>query len=107
MPLGHLTLATTYLPQHINPNIPPNHQELLHAWSKHQCHHTRINLPVAVSDILQEPLFRSSLIQHNDQPISYKHWISAGVIQVNDLCYIAIPGLLPVKAIHELWLMGA
>lgn len=57
MPLGRLTLATKYLPQYINPNIPLYHQELLRAWSKHQCHHTRINLPIAVSDTLQEPLF--------------------------------------------------
>ena len=42
------------------------------------------------------------LLQHNGQPIYYKHWISAGLTQVKDLCYIVIPGLLPAIAIHEL-----
>ena len=78
------------------------HQELLRAWAKYQCHHTRINLPISVSDILQEPISRSPLLQWKGQPIYYKHWISAGLIQVKDLCYIAIPSLLPAKAIQQL-----
>ena len=95
MPLGCLTLATTYLPQHINQDIPLYHQELLRAWVKHQHYHTRINLPTSVYDILQEPLFRSPLLQTDGHPFYYKHWISTGLIWVKDLCYIAIPGLLP------------
>ena len=101
MRLGRLTLATTYLSQHIDTDIPLYHQELLRAWTKHHCHHTRIRPPSSLVDILHEPLFRSLLLQHNGQPIYYKHWISAGLTQVKDLCYIVVPGLLPAIAIHE------
>ena len=102
MRLSRLTLATTYLLQHIDSNIPLYHQGLLRAWLKHQCYHTRIHLTSSLADILHETLFRSLLLQHNGQPIYHKHWISAGLTQVKDLCYIAIPGLLPAQAIHEL-----
>lgn len=106
MRLGRLTLATSFLSQHIDTTIPLYHQELLRAWSKHHSHHTRIHPPSSLADILHEPLFRSMLIQHNGHPIYYKHWISAGLTQVKDLCYIVIPGLLPAMAIHELLAHG-
>jgi len=102
MSLGRLTLATNFLTRHIDNNIPTYHQELLRAWTKHQQFRTRTDLPTSYMDILQEPLFNSNLILHNDTPIHYKNWIDAGLIQVRDLCYLAIPGLLPIPAIHEL-----
>ena len=102
MLLGTDTLATTYSLQQINTDIPIYHQELLRTWAKHQHHRTRINLPTSCSNILQKPLFHSELIQCNGKPIYFKNWIAPGVTQIQDLCYIAIPGLLPVRAIHEL-----
>ena len=102
MPLGRLTLATTFLPRHIDNNLSTYHQELLRAWAKHQQHQTRTDLPTSYMDILQEALFKSNLILHNGTPIYYKNWIDAGLIQVRDLCYLAIPGLVPIPAIHEL-----
>jgi len=102
MPLGRLTLATTFLPRHIDNNLPTYHQELLRAWAKHEQFRTRTDLPTSYMDILQEPLFKSNLILHNDAPIYYKNWIDAGLLQVRDLCYLAIPGLLPIPAIHEI-----
>ena len=32
----------------------------------------------------------------------YKHWIKSGVMQLHDLCYVAVPGFLPATAICEL-----
>lgn len=100
--LGKLALATTYSLAHINCDIPTFHQELLRAWSTHRPHHTRINIPDAFPDILKEPLFRNDLLSLDGKPLYNRDWINAGLTQIKDICYLAIPGLLPVQALHEI-----
>lgn len=100
--LGKLVLATTYSPAHINSDIPTFHQELLGAWSTHRPHHTRINIPDALPDILNEPLFHNDLLSLDGKPLYNRDWINAGLTQIKDICYLAIPGLLPVQALHEI-----
>lgn len=100
--LGKLALATTYSLAHINNDIPTFHQELLRAWSAHRPHHTRINIPDALPDILNEPLFCNDLLSLDGTPLYNKDWINAGLTQIKDICYLAIPGLLPVQALHEI-----
>ena len=38
----------------------------------------------------------------HSMPNPYPEWARAGIIQIKELCYIAIPGFLPPLAIHEL-----
>ena len=102
MPLGKLTLSLDYTPQHIDARLPLYHRDLLLAWHKHSPHHIRTEPPVILPDIMNEPLFRNPLITDHDTPLYYPEWARAGLIQVKDLCYIAIPGFLPPLAIHEL-----
>ena len=98
MPLGKLTLSLAYTPEH----LPPYRRDLLLAWHKHSPHHIRTEPPVILPDIMNEPLFCNPLITDEDTPLYYPEWVRAGLIQVKDLCYIAIPGFLPLLAIHEL-----
>ena len=104
MHLGKLTLATTYSPTQIDQHIPAFHQDLLHAWATHRPHHSRTNTPVTLPDILNEPLFHNELIQLDGKPLYNSNWINAGITQIKDICYLAIPGLLPIHAIHEITL---
>ena len=102
MHLGKLTLVKTFYPSHIDKDIPSYHQELLHTWITHRPHHTRTNIPSTIQEILNKPIFRNDLIEFKGQPIYNRIWINAGITQVKDICYLAIPGLLPTKAIHEI-----
>lgn len=102
MPTGKHTLALNYNVHHIDPTLPLFHKNLLTAWLHHTNHHTRINPPVTLADILQEPLFRNPLIAVNDTPFYYRDWIKAGIVTIRDLCYSVIPGFMPVLAIHEI-----
>ena len=102
MPLGKLSLATQFNTTHIHKSIPIFHQELLRAWIKFQQHVERINSPSVYTDILNEPLFKSTQIQHDDILPYNKTWTTAGITQIKDICYEAIPGLLPIEAIHEI-----
>jgi len=102
MRLGNLTLVTTYSPTHIDKDIPAYHQELLRAWAIHCPHHARINPPASLPEILNEPPFRNDLVQLEGQALYNRAWITAGITQIKDICYLAIPGLLPVRALHEL-----
>ena len=100
--LGKLTLALQFQLRDIEPTIPKFHKELLTAWLKHQPLHTRTQLPTTLPSILNEPLFRNGLITQDGHTLHYPHWIKADLTQVKDLCYLAIPGFLPPRAIHEL-----
>lgn len=100
--VGKLVLTTSYSVAQINKNIPDFHQELLRAWSRFTPHLARTNLPLVYTEILEEPIFRSDLIQYDGQPLFNSAWIAAGLVQIKDICYVAIPGLLPIAAIHEM-----
>ena len=102
MPTGKHTLALDYNIQHIDPNIPHFHRDLLTAWLHHTHYHTRINPPVTLADVLCEPLFRNSLITANNNTLYYRDWIKAGIVTVRDICYLVVPGFMPALAIHEL-----
>ena len=102
MPLGKLTLTTQFSTIHIDKSIPIFHQELLRAWLKFKQHTERINSPSVYIDILNEPLFKSTLIQYEGILPYNKTWITAGITRIKDICYEAIPGLLPIEAIHEI-----
>ena len=102
MPTGKHTLTLDYTIQHIDRHIPLFHRDLLTAWLAHSDHHTRINTPVTLPDVMKEPLFRNPVISDNNDTIYYIDWIKAGIIFVEDLCYSVIPGFLPPLAIHEL-----
>jgi len=102
MPLGKLTLVTSFNTIHIDKSIPAFHQELLRAWIKFKPHVERINPPSVYTDILNEPIFKSTLVLHDGKPLYNNAWITAGIIHIKDICYEAIPGLLPIEAIHEI-----
>ena len=102
MKLGKMTLVLDYSPQRIDRDIPAFHKELLMAWHKHKECHTRARTPESVTDILNEPLFLNELIKFQEKPLIYTDWIAAGLTQIKDICYEAVPGLLPVAAIHEM-----
>jgi len=102
MPLGKLTLVTSFNMIHIDKSIPTFHQELLRAWIKFKPHVERINPPSVYTEILNEPIFRSALILHDGKPLYNNAWITAGIAQIKDICYEAIPGLLPIEAVHEI-----
>ena len=105
MPTGQSTLSLLYSSQHVDRNIQPFHRELLTAWLTHSPHHTRINRPATLSDVLQELLFRNLLITVQGLHIYHSDWVKTGVLRVKDLCYNAIPGFLPVLAIHEVLML--
>ena len=102
MRLGKLNLVLDYSPRQIDHDIPTFHKELLLAWEKHKHLRTRTHLPEKLPDILNEPLFKNDLVTVDDQPILRADWIAAGLTQVKDICYEAVPGYLPTRAIHEL-----
>ena len=102
MPTGKHTFALNYDIQHIDPNIPHFHRELLAAWLHHANYHTRTNPPAILEDILQEPLFKNPLITVNSNTLYYRQWIKADIITVKDICYSVIPGFMPALAIHEI-----
>ena len=102
MKLGKMTLVLDYSPQRIDRDIPAFHKELLMACHKHKECHTRARTPESVTDILNEPLFLNELIKFQEKPLIYTDWITAGLTQIKDICYEAVPGLLPVAAIHEM-----
>ena len=77
-------------------------RELLIAWHKHKGRHTRTSTPESLTDVLNEPLFFNELIVSQEKPLIYADWIAAGLTQVKDICYEAVPGLLPVAAIHDM-----
>ncbi|KAL9984498.1 hypothetical protein ACROYT_G006798 [Oculina patagonica] len=91
-----------FQPNHIDQSIPAFHRELLIAWTKLQPHVSRDPLPASLIDILAEPLFLNPNITSLDNTLLFRHWITSGVTQVRDICYLAIPGLLPARAICEL-----
>lgn len=100
--IGKLTLTTSYNTTQISETIPDFHQALLRAWLRFKPQLVRTNLPSVYTEILDEPIFRSDLIQHDDQPLFNSAWIAAGVVRIRDIYYEAIPGLLPIEAIHEM-----
>ena len=102
MRLGKLVLALDYSPQRIDRDIPTFHKELLIAWHKHKQHRTRTHIPETLVDILNEPLFLNELITVHDKPLFYADWVAAGISRVKDICYEAVPGYLPTRAIHEI-----
>lgn len=102
MSLGTLSLTTTFTTAQIDRDIPAYHQELLRAWHNHDPHHTRVYPPSTFTDILNKPLFRSALIQHDGKLLFNNSWITAGLTQIKNICYEAIPGLLPIETIHEI-----
>ena len=102
MKLGKLTLALEYSLQHINRNVPAFHKEMLSAWFKHSPCHACTHIPVSRRDILEEPLFLNKQITV-DVPLFYADWIVGGVTRVKDICYEAVPGFLPILAMHEIF----
>ena len=92
MPTGKHTLALDYNIQHVDPNIPHFHKDLLTAWLQHSNNHTRTNPPATLEDILHEPLFKNPLIMVNNDTIYHREWIKAEVLTVKDICYSVIPG---------------
>ena len=102
MPLGKHTLLLDYNVHDIDPFIPKYHRELLLAWRKHKPLRTRTPDPTSLQDILQEPIFCNPLIQIDNHTLRFPSWVTADLTRVKDLCYIAIPGFLPPRAIHEL-----
>ena len=60
------------------------------------------NIPDALPDILNEPLFCNDLLSLAGKPLYNREWITAGITQIKDISYLAIPGLLPVQALHEI-----
>ena len=102
MRLGKLALVLDFSPRQIDRDLPTFHRELLIAWYKHKHLRTRIHLPDKLPNILNEPLFHNALITVNNQPFAFSDWVAAGVTQVKDICYEAVPGYLPTRAVHEL-----
>ena len=102
MHLGKYTLATDFAPRDIDSNVPAFHKELLCAWINHKCYHERTDVPDSLSDIFAEPLFRNKLINVNNTPLFFRDWVSCGLVRVKDICYEAVPGFLPDKAVHEM-----
>ena len=101
MRLGKLTLALHYSPRQIDRDIPTFYKVLI-AWHKHQHLHTRSHIPSKLADILNEPLFQNELITVDNQPLANPDKVSSGITQMKDICYEAIPGYLPMRAIHKL-----
>ena len=101
MRLGKLTLALHYSPRQIDRDIPTFYKVLI-AWHKHQHLHTRSHIPSKLADILNEPLFQNELITVDNQPLTNPDKVSSGITQIKDICYEAIPGYLPMRAIHKL-----
>ena len=95
MPLGKHTLLLDYNVHDIDPFIPKYHRELLLAWQKHKPLRTRTPDSTSLQDILQEAIFCNPLIQIDNHTLRFPSWVTAGLTQVKDLCYIAIPGFLP------------
>ena len=102
MHLGKYTLATDFAPRDIDSNVPAFHKELLCAWINHKCYHERTDVPDYLSDIFAAPLFRNKLINVNNTPLFFRDWVSCGLVRVKDICYEAVPGFLPDKAVHEM-----
>ena len=102
MHLGRLTLATDFAPRDIDSDLPAFHRELLCAWINHKCYHERTDVPDSLLDIFEEPLFRNKLINVNNKPLFFRDWVSCGLVRVKDICYEAVPGFLPVRAVHEI-----
>ena len=100
--LGYNALTLRFNTQHIDPNIPSYHKELLKSWLAINPHLTRSSYPDNFHAILAEPLFLNPLITHNGQPLHFHHWVRSGVTHIKDVCYEVIPGLLPATAITEL-----
>ena len=46
------TLALDFNIQHIDPQIPQFHRDLLLAWLQHKNHHKRTNMPATLPDVL-------------------------------------------------------
>ena len=99
---GKHTLCLSYTAQQIDRTIPAFHKELLISWLQHSDYHSRIYPPVTLPDILQEPLFQNPLLHNPGFAFQCTEWIRAGITRVADLCYVAIPGFLPILVIHEL-----
>ena len=102
MHLGKLTLATDFATRDIDSNVPAFHKEVLCAWINHKCYHERTDVPDSLSDIFSQPLFRNKLINVNNKPLFFRDWVSCGLVRVQDICYEAVPGFLPVNAVHEI-----
>ena len=102
MPIGKRTLTLDFNIQHVHPNIPHFHKDLLTAWLQHTNNHTRTNPPATLADILHEPLFKNPLITVNNNTLYYREWIRAEILTIKDICYSVIPGFLPDLAIHEI-----
>ena len=102
MRLGKLNVVLDFSPSQIDRDIPTFHKELLPAWDKHKHLRIRTHLPEKLPDILNEPLFKNELVTVDDQPLFRADWIAAGLTQVKDICYEAVPGYLQTRAIHEL-----
>ena len=102
MKLGKLTLALEYSLQRINRDVPAFLKELLSAWFKHSPCRVRTHVPVSRRDILKEPLFLNKQITVDEVPRFYADWIAAGLTRVKDICYEAVPGFLPILAMHEI-----
>lgn len=100
--LGLYTFTLDYKTQHIHPSIPAYHRKLLITWNKHGFLRQRILDPRSLTDILQEPIFANPLTQLDNRPLDFPAWILAGLTLIQNLSYIAFPGVLPPQAIHEL-----
>ena len=98
MRVGKLSLALTFPLQCIDPTIPA----FLSAWQKFRPCRIRNQTPTTVTDILKEPLFLNKQITISDEPLLYRNWIAAGIINICDVSSEVIPNFLPVRAIHEI-----
>ena len=56
----------------------------------------------SLSDIFEEPLTKNKLINVDNKPLFFRIWILCGLFRVKDICYEAVPGFLPVRAVHEI-----
>lgn len=96
------TLILDFSPRQIECGVPTFHSELLIVWYKHKRLRTRIHIPDKPPDILNEPLFHNDFITVNNQRLAHSDWVAAGITQVKEICYEAIPDYLPTRAVHEL-----
>ena len=103
MNLGKLSLVLDFNSRQIGRDVLIFHKELLLAWQQYKHLLTRTHIPDNVQSILAEPLIQNELISANGELVSvFDDWVTAGVIQVKDICYEVVPGFLPTNAVHEL-----
>ncbi len=78
--------------------IPEYYKLVLKAWGDYSKH---VVCTFNKNDILRQPLFLNKLLKRGEQTIFYKKWYNAGIRQIKDIMYEAIPGFLPVQVISD------